>query len=67
MAPIGSLTHTNQSVRWHIPCGKDPGEMSKRVDVRQGVLADLPLIYHDRSGPFPLNRLTEKGAAQGNV
>jgi hypothetical protein len=42
----------NQAVRWLMPCGKDPGEMFKKVDVRKWVLAGLPPVYHYRNGPF---------------
>lgn len=52
-----------QAVRWHMRCGKDPGEMFKKVDVRQWVLAGLPPVYHYRNGPFRLNRFTEGKAA----
>lgn len=31
------------------------------------MLVGLPSIYHYRNGPFPLNRLTDRGAAQGNA
>lgn len=64
MALIGGF---NQVVRWHMPCGKDPGEMFKNAAVRHWVLAGLPPVYHYRNGPFPLNRKTERGAAQCNA
>lgn len=35
-----------KAMRWPVPCEKDPGEMFKKVDVRQWVLAGLPPVYH---------------------
>lgn len=37
--------------------------MYKKIDVRQWLLAGFPPVYHHRNGPFPLNRLTERGAS----
>lgn len=53
-------TYGRRSVLWPPPCGKDPGDIHKRVDVRAWVLSGLPPAY--RIGSSALHGST-KGEA----